>query len=113
LLASQGSGLVRLFRSLDRFGSFNARFLARHEDAISRGFKALRPVLSGLSGAQGALRKDLTQLRTFFALFPKSFGGGPGGKGHGDYIQAQAVLCEALARCHTKGEKGDVPGEGS
>lgn len=113
LLASQGSGLVRLFRSLDRFGSFNARFLAQHEDAITRGFKALRPVLSGLAGAQGALRNDLSQLKTFFHLFPKSFGGGPGGKGHGDYIQAQAVLCEALVHCHTKGEKGDVPGEGS
>ncbi|MEA2476109.1 MAG: phospholipid/cholesterol/gamma-HCH transport system substrate-binding protein, partial [Actinomycetota bacterium] len=113
LLASQGSGLVRLFRSLDNFGSFNARFLARHEDAINRGFKALKPVLAGLSGAQGALRKDLTQLRTFFELFPKSFGGGPGGTGHGDYIQAQAVLCQELAHCHTKGEKGDVPGQGS
>jgi hypothetical protein len=40
-------------------------------------------------------------------------GGGPGGTGKGDYIQAEAVLCEALSACNTKGEKGDVPGEGT
>lgn len=113
LLAGEGDDLIRLFRSLRSFGTVNARFLAKHEDAIRRGFKALRPVLDGLAGAQGALRADLSQLSTFFELFPKSFGGGPGGGGKGDYVQAQAVLCESLARCHTKGEKGDVPGEGS
>ncbi|MEA2498705.1 MAG: hypothetical protein QOH26_1110, partial [Actinomycetota bacterium] len=45
--------------------------------------------------------------------FPKTMGGGPGSKGKGDYIQAEAVLCEAIESCHSKGEKGDVPGEGS
>jgi phospholipid/cholesterol/gamma-HCH transport system substrate-binding protein len=113
LLAGEGDDLIRLFRSLRNFGTVNARFLARHEDAIRRGFKALRPVLDGLAGAQGALRADLSQLSTFFELFPKSLGGGPGGEGKGDYVQAQAILCESLARCHTKGEKGDVPGQGS
>ena len=113
LLAGEGDDLIRLFRSLRSFGTVNARFLSRHEDAIRRGFKALRPVLDGLAGAQGALRTDLSQLSTFFELFPKSFGGGPGGTGKGDYVQAQAVLCQSLAHCHTKGEKGDVPGEGS
>jgi phospholipid/cholesterol/gamma-HCH transport system substrate-binding protein len=113
LLAEQGDGLRRLFTSLRRFGSVNARFLARHEDAIHRQVRALRPILGGLAGAQGELRVDIAQLRTFFELFPKSMGGGPGGEGKGDYIQAEAVLCEALAACNTKGEKGDVPGEGS
>jgi phospholipid/cholesterol/gamma-HCH transport system substrate-binding protein len=113
LLADEGDDLIRLFRSLRGFGTVNARFLARHEDAIRRGFKALRPVLDGLAGAQGALRADLSQLSRFFELFPKSLGGGPGGGGKGDYVQAQAILCESLAKCHTKGEKGDVPHEGS
>ncbi|HEV2754664.1 MAG TPA: MCE family protein [Actinomycetota bacterium] len=113
LLAEQGDGLQRLFSSLRRFGSVNARFLAKHEDAINRQFRALRPILGGLASAQGELRVDIAQLRTFFELFPKSMGGGPGGTGKGDYIQAEAVLCEALAACNTKGEKGDVPGEGS
>ncbi|HEX2058358.1 MAG TPA: MlaD family protein [Actinomycetota bacterium] len=113
LLAEQGESLRRLFTSLRRFGTVNARFLVRHEDAIHRQFRALRPILAGLAGAQSELRVDITQLRTFFELFPKSMGGGPGGNGKGDYIQAEAVLCEALSRCDTKGEKGDVPGEGS
>ena len=113
LLAEQGDGLQRLFSSLRRFGSVNARFLSKHEDAIDRQFKALRPILGGLAGAQGELRVDIAQLRTFFELFPKSMGGGPGGTAKGDYVQAEAVLCEALAACNTKGEKGDVPGEGT
>ncbi len=113
LLAEQGGGLRRLFTSLRRFGTVNARFLVRHEDAIDRQFRALRPILGGLAGAQGELRTDIAQLRTFLELFPKSLGGGPGGKGRGDYVQAEAVLCEALSACNTKGEKGDVPGEGS
>ena len=113
LLAEQGSGLRRLFTSLRRFGTVNARFLVRHEDAIHRQFRALRPILAGLAGAQGELRTDITQLRTFLELFPKSMGGGPGGNGKGDYVQAELVLCEVLAQCGTKGEKGDVPGEGS
>ena len=113
LLAEQGDELTRLFSSLRRFGTVNARFLTRHEDAIDRQFRALRPILGGLAGAQGELRVDIAQLRTFFELFPKSMGGGPGGTGKGDYIQAEAVLCEALSACNTKGEKGDVPGQGS
>lgn len=113
LLAEQGGGLRRLFTSLRRFGTVNARFLVRHEDAIDRQFRALRPILAGLAGAEGELRTDITQLRTFLELFPKSMGGGPGGNGKGDYVQAELVLCEALAQCNTKGEKGDVPGEGS
>ncbi|MEA2433098.1 MAG: phospholipid/cholesterol/gamma-HCH transport system substrate-binding protein [Actinomycetota bacterium] len=113
LLAEQGDQLGRLFSSLRRFGTVSSRFLAQHESAIDRQFKALRPILAGLAGAQGALRNDISQLRTFLELFPQSMGGGPGGKGKGDYIQVEAVLCEALASCHTKGEKGDVPGEGS
>jgi phospholipid/cholesterol/gamma-HCH transport system substrate-binding protein len=113
LLAEQGDRLGVLFRSLHRFGRVNARFLARHEDAINRQFKALRPILSTLAGTQGVLRRDITQLRTFLELFPKSLGGGPGGRGAGDYVQVEAVLCEALSACHTNGEKGDVPGEGS
>ena len=113
LLADQGSELTRLFSSLRRWGDVNSRFLAKHEDALNRQFKALRPVLSGLAGAEGELRVDITQLRKFFELFPQSLGGGPGGDGGGDYIQADAVLCQTLGACHTSGEKGDVPGEGS
>lgn len=113
LLAGEGDRLGALFRSLRRFGDVNARFLARHESAINRQFVALRPIFEGLAGAQGELRRDISQLRTFFDLFPKSMGGGPGGRGHGDYTQADAVLCESLAACHTNGERGDVPGQGS
>ena len=113
LLADQGDELRNLFVALQRFGRVNARFLARHESAINRQFKALRPIFAGLAGAQRELRTDLRQLRVFLELFPKSLGGGPGGNAHGDYIQAEAVLCEQLARCHTGGEKGDVPGQGS
>lgn len=113
LLAEQGGSLRRLFTSLRRFGSVNARFLVRHEDAIHRQFRALRPILGGLASAEGELRVDIAQLRTFLELFPKSIGGGPGGDGKGDYVQVEAVLCEALSACNTKGEKGDVPGEGS
>ena len=113
LLADQGDELQQLFRSLRRFGTVSARFLARHETAITRQFTALRPVLRKLAGAQGELRVDITQLRTFLELFPKSLGGGPGDKGAGDYIQIEAVLCEVLAKCNTRGERGDVPGEGS
>ncbi|HET7481241.1 MAG TPA: MCE family protein [Actinomycetota bacterium] len=113
LLASEGGRLRALFTGLQRFGRVNSRFLARHEGAIDRGFRALRPIFSHLAAAQGDLRVDLRQLNTFLELFPKSLGGGPGGNGAGDYVQADAVLCEQLNRCHTKGEKGDVPGEGS
>jgi phospholipid/cholesterol/gamma-HCH transport system substrate-binding protein len=113
LLADQGDELGDLFRGLSRFGTVNARFLARHENAINRGFKALEPVLHGLAGAQSELRSDIEKLRVFLDLFPRSMGGGPGDRGKGDYIQADAVVCEVLADCHTRGEKGDVPGEGS
>jgi phospholipid/cholesterol/gamma-HCH transport system substrate-binding protein len=112
LLAEQGSELGRLFRSLRRFGSVSSTFLARHESAINRQFKALRPIFSGLAGASGELRTDISQLRTFLELFPKSLGGGPGGDQEGDYVQVEAVLCESLVNCNTKGEKGDVPGQG-
>lgn len=113
LLAEQGDELGRLFSSLRRFGTVSARFLARHEDAIDRQFKALRPVFRVLARSQRTLRVDIAQLRTFFELFPKSIGGGPGGKGRGDYVQVEAVLCEMLVECGTKGERGDVPGEGT
>jgi phospholipid/cholesterol/gamma-HCH transport system substrate-binding protein len=113
VLAQQGDKLGRLFRSLHTFGRFNVRFLREHQGAITRQFKALRPVLEGLAGAEDALRTDISQLNTFFRLFPKSFGGGPGGTGAGDYVQIDAVVCENLENCQSKGEKGDVPGEGS
>jgi phospholipid/cholesterol/gamma-HCH transport system substrate-binding protein len=113
LLADESDGLRRLISSFRRFGTVNARFLAAHEDSIDRGFKALRPILSGLAGAQSELRIDLSQLALFLELFPNSIGGGPGDSGLGDYIQADAVLCENFSACHTNGEKGDVPGEGS
>lgn len=112
VLAAEGEDLKRLFLSLRRFGTVSARFLSRHENAIGRQFKALRPLLDGLAGAEDELRTDITQLRTFFELFPKSMGGGPGDRGRGDYIQAEAVICEVFESCQTKGEKGDVPGEG-
>jgi len=113
LLADQGDELGDLFRGLSRFGTVNARFLARHENSINRGFKALEPVLDGLAGAEGELRRDIEKLRLFLDLFPRSMGGGPGDRGRGDYIQADAVVCEVLGDCNTRGEKGDVPGEGS
>ena len=113
LLADQGDELGDLFRGLSRFGTVNARFLARHETSINRGFKALEPVLDGLAGAEGELRNDIEGLRLFLDLFPRSMGGGPGDRGKGDYIQADAVVCEVLGDCNTRGEKGDVPGEGS
>jgi phospholipid/cholesterol/gamma-HCH transport system substrate-binding protein len=113
LLADESDGLARLFRSLRRFGDVNARFLAKHEDSIRRQFRALRPILDGLAGTEDELRTDIAQLRTFFELFPQSLGGGPGGQHTGDYIQAEAVLCEILSDCHTHGEKGSVPGQGS
>ena len=113
LLADQGDEMRVLFRSLSRFGRVNARFLSKHERAIDRQFRALRPIFSGVAGAQGELRRDISGLRTFFELFPKSVGGGPGDNGKGDYIQADAVVCELLSRCQTRGEKGDVPGQGS
>jgi phospholipid/cholesterol/gamma-HCH transport system substrate-binding protein len=113
LLADQGDEMRVLFRALNRFGRVNARFLAKHEGAIDRQFRALRPIFSGLAGAQGELRRDIDGLRMFFDLFPQSLGGGPGGNGKGDYVQAEAVLCEVLSNCHTSGEKGDVPGQGS
>jgi len=112
LLAEQGGNLGRLFASLRRFGTVNSRFLARHEGAINRQFKALRPILRGLAGSSDVLATDIVQLRTFFQLFPKSMGGGPSGKGAGDYVQVDAILCEEFASCQTKGEKGDVPGQG-
>jgi len=113
LLADQSDELSNLVRAFRRFGVVNARFLARHEDAIDRGFKSLRPILRGLASAQGELRADIRGLRTFFELFARSVGGGPGDRGRGDYIQAEAVLCEVLSQCHATGERGDVPGEGS
>jgi hypothetical protein len=72
----------------------------------------LRPIFRAIAGADGELRTDISQLATFLELFTKSLGGGPGGTGTGDYIQVEAVICEALENCHTKGEKGDVPGQG-
>ena len=102
-----------MFIANDRFGRVNAKFLAKHERSINRGFDALRPILRKLTSAQGELRIDITQLRTFLELFPRSIGGGPGGTGKGDYLQADAILCENLQACHTQGEKGDVPGQGS
>ena len=113
LLADQGDRLGALFSSLRRFGTVSARFLAKHESAIDRQFRALRPIFRGLAGASDELRIDITQLRTFLELFPKSMGTGPGDRGAGDYVQVEAVLCESLVDCQTKGEKGDVPGEGS
>jgi hypothetical protein len=70
-------------------------------------------VLRGLAGAEGELRSDIEKLRLFLDLLPGSMGGGPGDRGKGDYIQADAVVCEVLGDCNTRGEKGDVPGEGS
>ncbi len=113
LLAEQGDRLGPLFSSLNRFGEVNARFLTQHQSAINRQFVALEPILRALASNEGVLRSDLRKLTKFFALFPKSFGGGPGSDGQGDYIQADAVLCEILANCNTNGEQGDVPGEGS
>ena len=113
LLASEGDNFGDLFVALQRFGRVNARFLAKHERNIDRNFQNLRPIFRAIASADGELRTDISQLRTFLQLFPKSLGGGPGDEGAGDYIQADAVLCEALAQCHTKGEKGNVPGEGS
>ena len=113
LLADQTDDLARLFRALTEFGRVNSRFLAEHEDAINRQFESLRPVLEGIAGAKRELGIDIRQLDTFLRLFPKSLGGGPGGTGFGDWIQADAVLCEHLYLCNTRGEKGDVPGEGS
>jgi hypothetical protein len=37
----------------------------------------------------------------------------PGDTGKDDYIQADAVVCEILGRCNTRGEKGNVAGEES
>ncbi len=108
LLADQGDELTTLFRSLRRFGSVSSRFLAKNEKGINRQLKALRPVFRGLAGAEGDLRADISQLRTFFKLFPRSIGGGPGDAGEGDYVQVEAVLCEALDQCQTAGEKGEV-----
>ena len=113
LLADQSDEFGALLRSFRRFGAVNARFLARHEDAIDRGFRSLAPILRGLAGAQRELRADITGLKTFFTLFPRSIGGGPGGKGNGDYIQADAIVCEVFSACSAGGSKGDVPGEGS
>ena len=113
LLADQSDEFGNLLRSFRRFGAVNSRFLARHEDAINRGFKSLAPILRGLAGAQHELRADITGLKTFFTLFPKSIGGGPGGDGEGDYIQADAIICEVFSSCSAGGSKGDVPGEGS
>ena len=113
LLADQSDEFGNLLRSFRRFGEVNARFLARHEDAIDRGFKSLAPILRGLAGAQNELRADISGLKTFFTLFPKSIGGGPGGDGKGDHIQADAIVCEVFTACNAGGTKGDVPGEGS
>ena len=113
LLADEGDRFGDLFVALQRFGKVNARFLARHEENIDRNFRALRPIFRAIASADDELRTDITQLKTFLQLFPKSLGGGPGDKGRGDYIQVEAVLCEVLAECHTNGEKGDVPGQGT
>ncbi|MGH2750247.1 MAG: MCE family protein [Actinomycetota bacterium] len=113
LLAEQGDDFRRLFESLSRFGRVNSSFLARHEKAIARQIRALKPIFKGLAAAKGELDGDLVKLNTFFKLFPKSLGTGPGARGAGDYVQAEAVICETLVRCNTRGEKGDVPGQGS
>lgn len=113
ILARQGNKLGTLFRSLNKFGRFNSKFLAENQNAIGRQFQALHPILDDLAGAEDALRADLRQLRVFFELFPKSFGTGPGADGFGDYTQVEAVVCETLSNCNSQGEKGDVPGEGS
>lgn len=113
LLADQSDEFGNLLRSFRRFGAVNARFLAQHEDAINRGFKSLAPILRGLASAQHELRADITGLKTFFTLFPKSIGGGPGGEGHGDHIQVDAIVCQVFTSCSVGGNKGDVPGEGS
>jgi ABC-type transporter Mla subunit MlaD len=113
VLADQTDELARLFKALNKFGKVNSRFLAEHQDDINRQFEELTPILEGVAGAKRELGVGLAQLKTFFNLFPKSLGGGPGGTGTGDYVQADAVLCERLALCNVRGEKGDVPGEGS
>lgn len=113
LLADEGDRFGDLFVALQRFGRVNSRFLAKHEDNIDRNFRNLRPIFRAIASADGELRTDISQLKTFLQLFPKSMGGGPGGTGKGDYIQADAVLCEVLSRCNTSGEKGNVPGQGS
>ena len=113
LLADEGDRFGDLFVALQRFGKVNARFLARHEANIDRNFRNLRPILRAIASADGELRTDITQLKTFLQLFPKSLGGGPGDTGRGDYIQAEAVLCEVLSQCNTNGEQGDVPGQGT
>ena len=113
LLADEGDRFGELFVALQRFGRVNARFLARHERNIDRNFRNLRPIFRAIASADNELRTDISQLRTFLELFPKSHGGGPGGNAAGDYIQADAVLCEHLANCHVTGAKGDVPGQGT
>lgn len=112
LLADQGDELRRVFASLRRFGDVSSRFLVRHQDAIDRQFKALRPVLHAIAIAEDDLRVDITQLRRFVQLFARSIGGGPGGQGKGDYVQVDAVLCELMSACSNDGSRGDVPGEG-
>ena len=113
LLADEGDRFGDLFVALQRFGRVNSRFLARHERNIDRNFRNLRPILRAIASADDELRTDITQLKTFLQLFPRSLGGGPGGTGEGDYIQADAVVCEMLANCHADGSKGNVPGQGS
>jgi len=113
LLAEQGEEFRALFQSLSRFGRVNSSFLARHETAIGRQIRALRPIFRGLAGAKGELDNDLVKLNRFLELFPRSLGTGPGARGAGDWIQVDAVLCEQLVLCNTRGEKGDVPGQGS
>jgi phospholipid/cholesterol/gamma-HCH transport system substrate-binding protein len=113
LLAEEGDRFGELFAALQRFGKVNARFLAEHEDNINRNFDNLRPILRAIASADGELRTDISQLKTFLQLFPNSMGGGPGDEGRGDYIQAEAVLCEHLDQCHVNGSKGDVPGQGT
>jgi phospholipid/cholesterol/gamma-HCH transport system substrate-binding protein len=113
LLAEEGDRFGDLFSALQRFGKVNARFLARHEDNINRNFDNLRPILRAIASADDELRTDISQLKTFLELFPNSMGGGPGDEGRGDYIQAEAVLCEQLAQCDVDGTKGDVPGQGT
>jgi phospholipid/cholesterol/gamma-HCH transport system substrate-binding protein len=91
LLAEQAGDFRRLFTALNRFGRVNSRFLARHERGIERQFAALRPIFEALASVQNDLKVDITQLATFLELFPKSLGGGPGGRGSGDYVQVDAA----------------------
>ena len=113
LLAANGDEIGTLLRAASRFGVVQSSFLREHSASINEQLDDLRPVLEGVAGASTELGIGIEQLNTFFKLFPKSLGTGRGGNGAGDYIQVDAVLCEELYLCSTRGEKGDVPGEGT